>query len=188
MSIRIETSLSSDELHARLVRTENDLGRERISRWGARRVDLDLLLFGAEQKSTERLTIPHPRMSFRRFVLEPGATVAADMVHQACQMSIGQLLDHLDSTPRKILIVGDSSETRSLVDSFSETFPDWQFSFDVGDRAKLILDIGASPTADESDRHSPRLKGPRLRLRNGDTKAYEVELEAAIEAMKPLSR
>nr|BEI32159.1 2-amino-4-hydroxy-6-hydroxymethyldihydropteridine diphosphokinase [Planococcus sp. (in: firmicutes)] len=69
--IRLETSLSPLELLDICQEIEQALHRERLVRWGPRTVDLDVLLYGKEQLATERLTIPHPRMYERAFVLVP---------------------------------------------------------------------------------------------------------------------
>lgn len=69
--IRLETSLSPLELLDICQEIEQVLHRERLVRWGPRTVDLDVLLYGQEQLATERLTIPHPRMYERAFVLVP---------------------------------------------------------------------------------------------------------------------
>jgi 2-amino-4-hydroxy-6-hydroxymethyldihydropteridine diphosphokinase len=99
-AIRLSTSLSGDELHRLLIQTENDLGRVRSDRWGARTIDLDLLLYGENQINTSKLTVPHPRMSFRRFVLEPASEIAAEMMHPPSRLTIGQLFEkNRDSQP-----------------------------------------------------------------------------------------
>lgn len=69
--IRLETSLSPLELLDICQEIEQALHRERLVRWGPRTVDLDVLLYGQEQLATERLTIPHPLMYERAFVLVP---------------------------------------------------------------------------------------------------------------------
>jgi 2-amino-4-hydroxy-6-hydroxymethyldihydropteridine diphosphokinase len=68
---RLETSLAPRELLERLLAIENRLGRVRTERWGPRTIDLDLLLYGNERIDESGLTVPHPRLHERRFVLEP---------------------------------------------------------------------------------------------------------------------
>ncbi|MEX0714098.1 MAG: 2-amino-4-hydroxy-6-hydroxymethyldihydropteridine diphosphokinase, partial [Pirellulales bacterium] len=75
----IETALSPSRLLALLHQIEHELGRRREIVWGPRTIDLDLLLYGDAVIETPELTVPHPRMAFRRFVLQPAAEVAADM-------------------------------------------------------------------------------------------------------------
>ncbi|MDE4085144.1 2-amino-4-hydroxy-6-hydroxymethyldihydropteridine diphosphokinase [Planococcus maritimus] len=69
--IRLETSLSPLRLLDACQEIEQALHRERLVRWGPRTVDLDVLLYGQEQLTTERLAIPHPHMYERAFVLVP---------------------------------------------------------------------------------------------------------------------
>ena len=70
-AVQLETSLGPRELLARLLAVENRLGRVRDERWGPRTIDLDLLLYGVETIEEPGLTVPHPRLHERRFVLEP---------------------------------------------------------------------------------------------------------------------
>jgi 2-amino-4-hydroxy-6-hydroxymethyldihydropteridine diphosphokinase len=63
-----------DLLH-RLLEIERELGRERRERWGPRTIDLDLLLYGDRTIQTPELTVPHPRMQERPFVMIPLAQV-----------------------------------------------------------------------------------------------------------------
>jgi len=71
------TQLSATELLAELKQLEQELGRDRpIVRWGPRRIDFDLIVFGAERIITEHLQVPHPGVSTRNFVLYPLRDVA----------------------------------------------------------------------------------------------------------------
>jgi 2-amino-4-hydroxy-6-hydroxymethyldihydropteridine diphosphokinase len=69
----VETELPARELLDRLLAIELELGRDRAgeTRWGPRTIDLDLLLYGDETIDEPGLTVPHPRLAERRFVLEP---------------------------------------------------------------------------------------------------------------------
>jgi 2-amino-4-hydroxy-6-hydroxymethyldihydropteridine diphosphokinase len=79
-AVRIETDLGPRELLARLLAVEQRLGRVREERWGPRTIDLDLLLYGDEVIDEDGLTVPHPRLRERRFVLEPLADLAPKLV------------------------------------------------------------------------------------------------------------
>jgi 2-amino-4-hydroxy-6-hydroxymethyldihydropteridine diphosphokinase len=92
---RLHTSLDPERLLAVLLRVETSLGRRRDKRWDARTIDLDLLLYDEIVLADESLTVPHPRMHERRFVLEPLAEVAPDAVHPTLQMTARGLLDAL---------------------------------------------------------------------------------------------
>lgn len=96
---KFSTSLSPDEVHQKLIDVEQSHGRVRIQRWGARKLDLDLLLYDQQTIETPQLTIPHPRMSFRRFVMQPAAEVAGEMLHPELDATIGQLWKHLSTAP-----------------------------------------------------------------------------------------
>jgi 2-amino-4-hydroxy-6-hydroxymethyldihydropteridine diphosphokinase len=77
---RLETRLDAMELFAKLQQIENDAGRERPYRYAPRTLDLDLLLYGSGRIDTPRLTVPHPRMYGRAFVLVPLAEIAPALV------------------------------------------------------------------------------------------------------------
>jgi 2-amino-4-hydroxy-6-hydroxymethyldihydropteridine diphosphokinase len=71
MVIEASTDLEAEDLLKLCLLTEKQLGRERVIRWGPRTADLDILLYNKENIKTEHLTIPHPRMNERAFVLIP---------------------------------------------------------------------------------------------------------------------
>ncbi|QKV17679.1 2-amino-4-hydroxy-6-hydroxymethyldihydropteridine diphosphokinase [Oricola thermophila] len=76
----IETRLSAPDLLALVLETEIALGRVRSVRWGPRTLDIDILLYGDAPVSLDNLTIPHPRMSERGFVMVPLADIAPDIL------------------------------------------------------------------------------------------------------------
>jgi len=78
--VLIETSLSPRELSDTVHKIEDSLGRKRTFRWGPRVIDIDILLYGNETIDEEGLKIPHPMMMARRFVMEPLAEIAPDLV------------------------------------------------------------------------------------------------------------
>lgn len=78
--VALETTLGAHELHQVLHRLEDGFGRVRGARNAPRVLDLDLLLYGAEQIDTPELTVPHPRMHHRAFVLLPLAELDQRLV------------------------------------------------------------------------------------------------------------
>jgi 2-amino-4-hydroxy-6-hydroxymethyldihydropteridine diphosphokinase len=102
----LETELPPQDLLNTLQAVENTLERQRDIRWGPRTVDLDLLLYDSLEINREDLTVPHPRMTTRRFVLEPCVEIAPDFVHPASGCSVRDLLENISPTHRRISICG----------------------------------------------------------------------------------
>lgn len=102
-AVELETSLSPQALLAKCHVIEDELGRSRLFRWGPRTIDLDILLYGKVVMKDEELTIPHPLMSARAFVLVPLAEIAADEVHPVFKQTIAQLLHNLKDVHRVTL-------------------------------------------------------------------------------------
>ena len=99
--IEVETTLSPQELLGCVKRLEQQLGRAPSpQRWGPRIIDVDILLYADRIVEEERLTIPHPRMQARRFVLEPLAQLAPDLVHPVLKRTMQELLEALPETPQ----------------------------------------------------------------------------------------
>ncbi len=92
MVIEIKTHLNPHELLHALKETEMKMGREEIRRWGPRVIDLDILLYGELIIREENLTIPHPHMLDRDFVLRPLTEIAPDIVHPLVKKSMRELL------------------------------------------------------------------------------------------------
>jgi 2-amino-4-hydroxy-6-hydroxymethyldihydropteridine diphosphokinase len=90
--IEIETTLSAHALLARFLEIERSLGRERTTKWAPRAIDLDLILYGNQVIDTPDLKVPHPLMHERRFVAEPLAEIAPDVVHPVFQQTARSLL------------------------------------------------------------------------------------------------
>jgi len=102
----LETNLDPRALHARLREIENRAGRIRAVRWGERTLDLDLLLFGGLILETPELTVPHPRMALRRFVLAPLVEIAPQHADPVTGRSLQDLLMNLDRRPNGVVLVG----------------------------------------------------------------------------------
>jgi 2-amino-4-hydroxy-6-hydroxymethyldihydropteridine diphosphokinase len=95
----LETTLDPLELLHVLQTIEARFGRVRTVRWGERTLDLDLLLFDDRVIQTPALSIPHPRLTERRFVLEPLAEIAPQAVEPRTGRTVSELLGELNRVP-----------------------------------------------------------------------------------------
>jgi 2-amino-4-hydroxy-6-hydroxymethyldihydropteridine diphosphokinase len=100
--LRAATNLDPLAALHRLKSIEAGLGRTAGTRFGPRLIDLDLLLYGSAQAATPELTLPHPRLAERPFVLVPLADIAPDLTHPVSGETIASLRDRLGDTSRAI--------------------------------------------------------------------------------------
>jgi 2-amino-4-hydroxy-6-hydroxymethyldihydropteridine diphosphokinase len=94
-AVAIETNATPQQLMSAILRIEEEMGRRRVQRKGPRSIDIDILLFGDAIMESNELTIPHPAMHQRRFVLEPLAEIAPEVLHPVFTKTIRELLDQL---------------------------------------------------------------------------------------------
>jgi 2-amino-4-hydroxy-6-hydroxymethyldihydropteridine diphosphokinase len=90
--IECETDLFPRQLLARLQKIERGMGRKRRMAKGPREIDLDILLFGDAVVKAPELEVPHPRMTERRFVLEPLAELVPDKKHPGTRRTMREML------------------------------------------------------------------------------------------------
>ena len=153
-AVVVQTLLQPEELAAQLHSIESLLGRERMVRWDARVIDIDLLLVDDRQIDLPSLTVPHPRMSFRRFVLEPAAEIAGSWLHPGAGWTLGQLLAQLRNGPRSVEISAEqrpvaawlAAELGQLLDCPSALSPpspeSSQSTSDPGEQRAVELSVG----------------------------------------------
>jgi len=113
--VQLATTLDPHSLLRRLLEIEDQAGRVRTVRWGARPLDLDLLLFGTRVIESADLTVPHPRLPFRRFVLAPLAEIAPDARVEIVGMSAAELLANLDRRPSYLAIDAPAGPLRDAL-------------------------------------------------------------------------
>lgn len=96
MAAMVDTDLPARDLLALCLAIEREGGRVRDTRWGPRRIDIDIITYGDETIAEPDLTVPHPRAAERAFVLAPLAEI--DPTLRIGSQSAGELLKRLDAT------------------------------------------------------------------------------------------
>ncbi len=94
-AVLLETELDPLTLLRAMLGVERGMGRTRVVEKGPRVIDLDLLLYGEQTIVSEELELPHPELQRRRFVLEPLAEIAPEMVHPVLGLTVGEMLGRL---------------------------------------------------------------------------------------------
>ena len=93
--VKMETSLDPERLLQKLQEVEKTFGRVHKQKWGPRTLDLDILLYDQQIIATDKLTIPHPLMAERAFVLEPLAEIDPEAYHPVLEKTAAELLREL---------------------------------------------------------------------------------------------
>ena len=106
MAVELESGLAPTELLGLLKKIEKDMGRQETVKWGPRIIDLDILLYDDITLNTDVLTIPHPLMHEREFVLVPLAELAGEFIHPVLKKKLGDLLN--EKKRNRIITVQDN--------------------------------------------------------------------------------
>ena len=94
-TVKLDTEKMPKQLMSGILDLEQEMGRRRQQKKGPRIIDIDILLFGSSIIETKGLTIPHPAMHQRRFVLEPLAEIAPEARHPVFKRTVRELRDAL---------------------------------------------------------------------------------------------
>lgn len=197
---RFTTTLRPNELMHFLLETERHFGRERRIRWDARVLDLDILLLGSEIRFDKDCVVPHPRMTFRPFALEPATEIAADMVHPICGIPLSDLFSKLRDAKRAIKFIGDFLKFETVTQNLISKYPDWSFlhqsvfdfenEFKGDSNAKLtifLLEQESIPQfLTKKKIEAGYFSNPLLILEAADFESIETEVIAAIAAINEL--
>jgi 2-amino-4-hydroxy-6-hydroxymethyldihydropteridine diphosphokinase len=104
-AIEVETELGPEELLKRCKNIERAMGRKKVrKKWGARIIDLDVLLYNNLKLEKRNLKIPHPEMHTRKFVLIPLSEIAPQVVHPVLEETISELLVSVKDNKRVSLM------------------------------------------------------------------------------------
>ena len=103
----LSTELSAHDLLRTLLVIEQDMGRVRRKRWESRIIDLDLLLYGQEVINEKHLTVPHPLMHVRRFVLVPMVELEPNLRHPSLGLTMSELLRRLPENGQAVSLIED---------------------------------------------------------------------------------
>ena len=184
-AVRFESSAEPFDLLQGLQEIENEAGRSRDQRWDARTLDLDLIACGKQVLSTPRLRLPHPRLSYRPFVLEPCAEVAPDWVHPELGLSIDQLLRTLRAGEDTLLVIGPECQSVAAL-LLAELALDTQ-NRETQYEVKQFQAEAKQPklTIDTSLNRCMESCGPMLRLNDCPAEAWREEVRAAIQCVWP---
>lgn len=96
VAVGVNTAFSPIQVLEIVLQIELELGRVRHEKWGARLIDIDIVLFGSKiVDNGSLLQIPHPQMQHRKFVLVPLAEIAPDSIHPVFKLTVSEILERL---------------------------------------------------------------------------------------------
>ena len=152
-----DTDASAREILDCLQAIETDLGRKRRQRWGARAIDLDVVLHGELVGGGTGLIVPHPRYTARQFVLQPACDVAAHYRDPRFGWTLQRLAEHIDQgTPSLALVGGDQAIREELCNRLVAQFGITTFA--AKPLAEPMKVVGNAPARVSHGRRSPDLE------------------------------
>jgi len=200
----LETALSPQELLEHLQAIEQLLGRKRVVRWGPRTIDLDIALYGDQEVATQALTIPHPRLAFRPFMLFPAAEIGPQMRHPGLGLSLAELAQRLRTAIPHVFLTGsDFDLCKRLQQQVSHAkvsctpLPLEAFLQEPVPPGKLIIALESASSGAESSERTP-WASLQIRARQGQLGAVYwlsgqqestllEEIQAALQAVESAS-
>jgi 2-amino-4-hydroxy-6-hydroxymethyldihydropteridine diphosphokinase len=160
----IETNRSVWEVWETIKQVETNLGRQRQFRWEARRIDIDLLLYGQQRIWTPHLKVPHPRMCMRTFVLKPAEEIVPDWIDPVTRWTIHELNTHLERSKSDDSIIRiiseDSIRSKRLQEAFEQATGNdrIQVRWDVGVPSRLAKFLGRTKHSAETQLAETQLR------------------------------
>ena len=101
-TVAFETELAAHQLLDSVLSIEKSMGRQRLVPKGPRLIDIDILFFDDQIESSADLTLPHPALHQRRFVLEPLAEIAPKLKHPILKLSVNEMVGRVRSSGQKV--------------------------------------------------------------------------------------
>lgn len=141
-----DTDASAADILTMLQSIENKLGRMRKERWGARSIDLDVVLHGDLIGGRTGLVVPHPRYTARRFVLQPACDVASHYRDPRFGWTLGELALHMDQGVPSMALVGGSEASRNELCCRLRDLHEIKI-FNASRIAKAVPIVGNAPAA-----------------------------------------
>jgi 2-amino-4-hydroxy-6-hydroxymethyldihydropteridine diphosphokinase len=109
-AVKLDTEKMPRQLMASILAIEQEMGRQRKQQKGPRTIDIDILLFGSSIIDIPSLTVPHPKLHQRRFVLEPLAEIAPEIRHPVFKRTVRELRDALPAGQTVKRLVAESAQ------------------------------------------------------------------------------
>jgi 2-amino-4-hydroxy-6-hydroxymethyldihydropteridine diphosphokinase len=181
----LRTNDSPAELLANLQTLEHSLGRVRSEHWGPRAIDLDMLLVDQLELNSPALILPHPRMAYRRFVLDPAVEIASDWIFPINGWTLKQLAENTRQLPRTLALCGLQAEEVAANLRRLPVATEWTITATWQSDARLIVVL---PTAAEELQALDRRRRlatspPVLWLANAARDSWQWEIVAALAAL-----